>query len=88
MGGIRMNHLYHCYASAAFGMEADELKNMIRHLHRNGIEVILDVVFNHTAEGNEHGKYISFRHYEWSRGLIISHGMILSTYPVNVPEAS
>ena len=47
--------------SAAFGMEADELKNMIRHLHRNGIEVILDVVFNHTAEGNEHGKYISFR---------------------------
>ena len=50
------------YASSAyFGMEADELKNMIRLLHRNGIEVILDVVFNHTAEGNEKGPVISFR---------------------------
>lgn len=48
-------------ASAPFGMEADELKNMIKHLHKNGIEVILDVVFNHTAEGNENGPYISFR---------------------------
>ncbi len=50
------------YAAAApFGMEADELKNMIRLLHKNGIEVILDVVFNHTAEGNENGPYISYR---------------------------
>ena len=48
-------------ASAAYGMEADELKNLIRQLHKNGIEVILDVVFNHTAEGNEKGPYISFR---------------------------
>ncbi|WP_028235191.1 glycogen debranching protein GlgX [Pseudobutyrivibrio sp. MD2005] len=48
-------------ASAPFGMEADELKNMIKHLHKNGIEVILDVVFNHTAEGNENGPYISYR---------------------------
>ena len=48
-------------ASAPFGMEADELKNMIRKLHKNGIEVILDVVFNHTAEGNENGPYISYR---------------------------
>ena len=48
-------------ASAPFGMEADELKNTIRTLHRNGIEVILDVVFNHTAEGNEQGPTISFR---------------------------
>ena len=47
--------------SAPYGMEADELKNMIRQLHKNGIEVILDVVFNHTAEGNENGPYISFR---------------------------
>ena len=44
-----------------FGMEADELKSMIRHLHKNGIQVILDVVFNHTAEGNEKGPTISFR---------------------------
>lgn len=48
-------------ASGRYGMEADELKNLIKHLHKNGIEVILDVVFNHTAEGNENGPYISYR---------------------------
>ena len=48
-------------ASAPFGMETDELKNMIKHLHRNGIEVILDVVFNHTAEGDEKGPFISYK---------------------------
>ena len=48
-------------ASAPFGMEADELKHLIRLLHANGIEVILDVVFNHTAEGDEHGPTISYR---------------------------
>ncbi len=48
-------------ASAPFGMEADELKNTIRKLHQNGIEVILDVVFNHTAEGNEKGPVISYK---------------------------
>ena len=48
-------------ASAPFGMQADELKNMIYRLHRSGIQVILDVVFNHTAEGNEQGPTISFR---------------------------
>lgn len=48
-------------ASSPFGMEADELKNLIKQFHKNGIEVILDVVFNHTAEGNENGPYISFR---------------------------
>lgn len=48
-------------ASAPFGMEADELKNMIKKLHQNGIEVILDVVFNHTAEGGENGPYISYK---------------------------
>ncbi|MEN9270149.1 MAG: alpha-amylase family glycosyl hydrolase [Thermostichales cyanobacterium HHBFW_bins_127] len=40
---------------------ADELKTLIKDLHSNGIEVILDVVFNHTAEGNEHGPTISYR---------------------------
>lgn len=48
-------------ASGRYGMEADELKNLIKQLHKNGIEVILDVVFNHTAEGNENGPYISYR---------------------------
>lgn len=48
-------------ASAPFGMEADELKGLIKRLHKNGIEVVLDVVFNHTAEGNEDGPYISYK---------------------------
>jgi isoamylase len=38
-----------------------EFKTMVRALHRAGIEVILDVVFNHTAEGGENGPIISFR---------------------------
>lgn len=41
--------------------EGDELKNLIYELKENGIEVILDVVFNHTAEGNEHGPCFSFK---------------------------
>lgn len=48
-------------ATGSEGMQVDELKTLIRELHRNGIEVILDVVFNHTAEGNENGPCISFR---------------------------
>jgi len=42
-------------------MVADEFKSVVKELHRNGIEVILDVVFNHTAEGNEQGPTISYR---------------------------
>lgn len=45
----------------ALGMTIDEVKNMIKQFHSNGIEIILDVVFNHTAEGNEYGPYISYR---------------------------
>ena len=41
--------------------QQNELKTLVKELHRNGIEVILDVVFNHTAEGNENGPTISFR---------------------------
>jgi glycogen operon protein len=47
--------------TGAWGMQADEFKTMVQQLHRHGIEVMLDVVFNHTAEGNEHGPTISFR---------------------------
>ncbi|MGB5634799.1 MAG: glycogen debranching protein GlgX [Waterburya sp.] len=39
----------------------DEFRDMVKALHREGIEVILDVVFNHTAEGNENGPTLSFR---------------------------
>jgi glycogen operon protein len=39
----------------------DEFRTMVKALHRAGIEVILDVVYNHTAEGNEHGPTFCFR---------------------------
>ena len=39
----------------------DEFRDMVKALHRAGIEVILDVVFNHTAEGNESGPTLTFR---------------------------
>jgi glycogen operon protein len=48
-------------ATGAMGMQVDEFKTLVRELHRNGIEVMLDVVFNHSAEGNENGPSISFR---------------------------
>jgi glycogen operon protein len=48
-------------ATGALGMQTDEFKNLVKRLHRDGIEVILDVVFNHTAEGDQRGPTISFR---------------------------
>jgi isoamylase len=39
----------------------DEFRDMVKALHRAGIEVILDVVYNHTAEGNENGATLCFR---------------------------
>ncbi|MGF1485972.1 MAG: glycogen debranching protein GlgX [Prochloraceae cyanobacterium] len=48
-------------ATGKLGMQVDELKALVKELHKNGIEIILDVVFNHTAEGNEKGHTISFR---------------------------
>jgi len=48
-------------ATGKYGMAVDELKTLIKELHRNGIEVILDVVFNHTAEGDHRGPTISFK---------------------------
>jgi glycogen operon protein len=43
------------------GQQADEFKMMVKRLHRAGIEVILDVVYNHTAEGNHLGPTLCFR---------------------------
>ena len=48
-------------SSGSTGQQRLEFKEMIRALHGAGIEVILDVVFNHTAEGNEWGPTLSFR---------------------------
>jgi isoamylase len=43
------------------GEQVIEFKNMVKRLHREGIEVILDVVYNHTCEGNEKGPMLSFK---------------------------
>ena len=48
-------------AAEEHSREGTELKDLIRQLKENGIEVILDVVFNHTAEGNRTGPYFSFK---------------------------
>ncbi len=48
-------------ASGRLGEQVDECKSMIRALHKAGIEVILDVVFNHTCEGNHLGPTLSLR---------------------------
>ncbi len=70
------NRLYECwgYNSTCFfapntvyapddkyNHEGTALKELVRELHKNGIEVILDVVFNHTGEGNEEGPCFSFK---------------------------
>ncbi len=48
-------------AGTAAGCQVNEFKQMVRALHAAGIEVILDVVFNHTCEGNELGPTLSFK---------------------------
>ena len=48
-------------AGIEYNREGNELKRLIFELKRNGIEVFLDVVFNHTAEGNEGGPFFSFK---------------------------
>jgi glycogen operon protein len=48
-------------ASGTRGEQVREFKEMVRTLHSAGLEVILDVVYNHTAEGNELGPTLSFR---------------------------
>lgn len=51
-------------SSMEYNHEGLELKTLIKDLHDNGIEVILDVVFNHTAEGNEFGPCFSFKGFD------------------------
>ena len=49
------------YASGGTGEQVTEFKAMVKRFHQAGIEVILDVVYNHTAEGNHLGPTLSFR---------------------------
>jgi len=48
-------------SSGVDGSQVNEFKTMVKELHKAGIEVILDVVFNHTAEGNQMGPTLSFK---------------------------
>jgi glycogen operon protein len=66
-------------ATNSMGTQVDELKALVKELHRNGIEIMLDVVFNHTAEGNENGPTISFRGLDNSTYYMLSpHGEYLN----------
>ncbi|MGH2635920.1 MAG: glycogen debranching protein GlgX, partial [Actinomycetota bacterium] len=49
------------YATGWGGQQVDEFKSMVKALHKAGIEVILDVVYNHTGEGNQLGPTLSLR---------------------------
>lgn len=48
-------------SESKWGAAINEFKTLVKELHRNQIEIILDVVYNHTAEGKESGPYLSFR---------------------------
>ena len=51
-------------ASTEYNREGNELKTLIQVFNQHGIEVYLDVVFNHTAEGNEQGPFFSFKGFD------------------------
>ncbi|KQR71182.1 glycogen debranching protein GlgX [Pedobacter sp. Leaf176] len=48
-------------SSGSYGQQVKEFKDMVKALHKSGIEVILDVVYNHTAEGNQLGPTLCFK---------------------------
>ncbi|MFL6140022.1 MAG: glycogen debranching protein GlgX [Frankiaceae bacterium] len=58
--GYLAPHNGYC-SSGQVGQQVQEFKAMVRSLHESGIEVILDVVYNHTAEGNHMGPTLAFR---------------------------
>ena len=62
------------------GAQVREFKQMVKALHAAGIEVILDVVFNHTCEGNEHGPTLSFKGLENQIYYILSGGQHYANY--------
>jgi isoamylase len=59
--GYLAPHNGYSAADAATGQQVAELKQMVKVLHQEGIEVILDVVYNHTAEGNHLGPMLSMK---------------------------
>ncbi len=69
------------YACSADGLEhLDEFRRMVHALHNAGIEIILDVVFNHTSEGNERGPTLCFRGIDNSIYYILENGGHYANY--------
>ncbi len=66
--------------SAEPGAQVNEFKEMVRAFHQAGIEVILDVVFNHTCEGNEFGPTISFKGLENRVYYMLENGIYYKNY--------
>ena len=64
----------------------DEFRDMVKALHRAGIEVILDVVFNHTAEGDQNGPTLSFRGLDNSTYYILEEDRRRATPITAAPE--
>ena len=70
---------HHGYANGRdAGSEVREFKTMVRELHRHDVEVILDMVFNHTAEGGERGPTFNFRGLDDS--IYYLHGNDMGSY--------
>jgi glycogen operon protein len=67
-------------ASPAPGHQVVEFKQMVKALHQAGIEVILDVVFNHTCEGNERGPTLSFKGLENQVYYMLGQGATYKNY--------
>ncbi len=67
-------------ADSTPGAQVREFKEMVKALHRAGIEVILDVVFNHTCEGNEKGPTLSFKGLENQIYYMLSEGKHYCNY--------
>ncbi|MGB8019844.1 MAG: glycogen debranching protein GlgX [Candidatus Nanopelagicales bacterium] len=67
-------------SSGSRGQQVDEFRDMVRALHAAGLEVILDVVYNHTGEGNERGPTLSFRGIDNAGYYRLSHGRHYADY--------
>jgi isoamylase len=82
-------------ASGDLGGQVDEFKAMVKAVHEAGLEVILDVVYNHTAEGNEHGPTLCFRgldnaayyRLQQNRGWYVDDTGCGNTLDVHQPQA-
>ncbi len=59
------------FATGSLGEQVVEFKQMVRGFHRAGLEIILDVVYNHTAEGGHHGPTLGFRGADNARAYLL-----------------